>query len=434
MQGRNFFILLLFACFLLSSSEANAQKLTTNEDGEKIIVYPDGSWRYFDANDAEDVEEIEAAVMEEEKKKKKKKKLRLPKKKKSKKSKTKKTKTRKSKRAKFFKGKNKKNKVVLDPEAEAAAKREAIRRADLAAAKEEAASLEVEELVFQRIFLEEELAEAYQNVDMTHEDVAVIEVELKKAKTEEKKSKDRLKKASDLAKRMEKMIEMPKAKRDKLLAKMDGSSSKKNKSTVIDRAAANRDLEDTKRPFSGKRKLVTYNPKNDVMINPPSIDCNLSFDGVDEFTGNRRKDVGKQLFFTYTPDRFKPYFKGRNYITCHGYLSKISDAGIILNLEFVILTEQAAREFGALEMGSSMTIRGINGNRISLTNKKTSIGMANSLDKTTTYKAQYVINSGDAKSLKKTEIDKIRVIWGTGYEDYEIYEVDFLIDQFKCLK
>lgn len=430
MQGRNFFILLLFACFLLCSSEANAQKLTTNEDGEKIIVYPDGSWRYFDENDAEDVEEVEAAKMEEEKKKKPKK----SKKKKNKKSKKKKSKGKKNIRNKF---KIKKNKVALDPEVEEAARNEAIRRADLAAAKEEAAILEVEELVFQRIFLEEELAEAYQNVDMTHEDVAVIEGQLKEAKAAEKASKNKLKKAADLAKKTEKMIDMPKAKRDKLLAKMDGSSKKKKKDTVVDRSDANKGTDDLSEPYSysgGKRKLVAYNPKNDVMITPPFRDCNLSFDGVDEFTGVRRKDVAKQLFFTYTPDRFKPYFKGRNYITCHGYLSKINDGGVILNLEFVILTEQAAREFGALEMGSQLTIRGIDGDRITLSNKKTSIGMADSLDKTTTYKAQYAISSSEVKSLRKTEVDKIRVIWGTGYEDYEVYEVDFLIDQFRCLK
>ena len=430
MQGRKFFILLLFACFLLCSNEATAQKLTTNEDGEKIIVYSDGSWRYFDANDANDVEEVEAAEINEEKRV-----IKEKKEKKSKKKKTKKPKSKKSKKTKKGKSKNKKGKTLLDPAVEKAAKMEAIQRADLAAGKEERAKQEVEEFIFKRIFLEEELTEAYQNVDMTHEDVAVIETELKKAKEEEKLSKNELKKASDLAKKMEKMIDMPKAKRDKLLAKMDGSSKKKKNDNVVNRSNANRDATaSAKIPSWGKRKLVAYNPKNDVMLNPPPKDCKLVFDGIDEFAGHRRKDVAKQLFFIYTPERFKPYFKGRNYITCNGFLSKISDAGTILNLEFIILTEQAVREFGVLEMGSQLTLKGINGDQVVLTNKKSATGMANSLDKTTTYKAQYQISSGDIKALQKLEVDKIRVIWGTGYEDYEVYEVDFLIDQFECLK
>jgi len=441
MQGRNFFILLLFAFFILSGSEANAQKLTTNKDGESIIVYPDGSWRYFDEDDPEDIEEVEAAKSEEEKveekkKKPKKSKKKKTKKKKSKKTKKKKTKTKKSKGKKSSKKNRKKSKASINPAAEKAAKSEAIRRADLAAGKEETARLTVEDKVFKRIFLEEELVEAYQNVDMTHEDVAVIEADLKEAKAEEKASKNELKKAADLAKTLEKMIDMPKAKRDKLLAKIDGTSKKKHKKNKADEATdrySNSD-ESPKMPSWGRRKLVAYNPKNDVMLNPPSVDCNLTFDGVDEFSGNRRKDVTKQLFFTYTPERFKPYFKGRNYITCHGFLSKVSDVGTMLNLEFVILTEQAVREFGVLEMGSDLIIRGIDGDRITLTNKKTSTGIANSLDKTTTYKARYLINSSDIKKLSKTEVDKLRVIWGTGYEDYEVYEVDFLIDQFKCLR
>ena len=33
----------------------------------------------------------------------------------------------------------------------------------------------------------------------------------------------------------------------------------------------------------------------------------------------------------------------------------------------------------------------------------------------------------------KSELDKMRVVWRTGYEDYQIYHVDFLINQINCL-
>ena len=33
----------------------------------------------------------------------------------------------------------------------------------------------------------------------------------------------------------------------------------------------------------------------------------------------------------------------------------------------------------------------------------------------------------------KSELDKMRIVWSTGYEDYDIHEVDFFMDQIRCL-
>jgi len=81
MQVRHFFLFLLCGCLILLSSSAKAQEVTTNELGEKIIVYPDGSWKYFDDLGKEQVPGEEQVEEEKDKKKKK----RRKKKKKSKK-------------------------------------------------------------------------------------------------------------------------------------------------------------------------------------------------------------------------------------------------------------------------------------------------------------------------------------------------------------
>ena len=423
MQVRNFFVLLLFVGFLFNGLKVNAQKLTTNEEGEKIIVYPDGSWRYFDESEPDDVEEVieGETILKKAKEKKKKNKKPWRSKKKSKKDKTK--------------------EVIYDEATENASRNEAIRIADMAARDEELAKQHLEDLVFKRIFLEEELSDAFQNTEMTHEDVAEIEQRLNTAKEEEKAAKESHQSAAKYAKKMEKMIDLPKAKRDKLMAKMGSESGQPDIEVNRDKddfADSNEDgWEDEEQAVAlntSSRKIKKYNPKDNVMIYPPGKNCQLAFDDVDEFTGKKRKDAEKQLFFTYTPERFEPYFKGRNYITCYGYLSQVSGGLMTLNMEFVIATEQAAREFGVLERGSQLIIRGLDEKRMVLQNKKTASGTPNSLNKTTTYRAQYVISGKQEKTLKKMEVDKLRVIWGTGYEDYEVYEVDFLINQFKCIK
>ena len=49
MNIRSFSLFLLF--YLASTQIGITQQITTNENGEKIVVYPDGSWEYADEED-----------------------------------------------------------------------------------------------------------------------------------------------------------------------------------------------------------------------------------------------------------------------------------------------------------------------------------------------------------------------------------------------
>src|SRR5690606_13053815 len=64
-QFRNIFPLLLTVLALLSTAPAQAQVITTNKNGEKIILYPDGSWRYFDARLGSEIENEKMAAESE---------------------------------------------------------------------------------------------------------------------------------------------------------------------------------------------------------------------------------------------------------------------------------------------------------------------------------------------------------------------------------
>ncbi|MEM8909240.1 MAG: hypothetical protein AAGD05_15445, partial [Bacteroidota bacterium] len=90
-------------------------------------------------------------------------------------------------------------------------------------------------------------------------------------------------------------------------------------------------------------------------------------------------------------------------------------------------------EFGVLEKGSILSVKLLNGDAVKLFNTKTSTGTVSKLNKTTVYRGQYLISSDQQKQLKKSEVDKVRIVWSTGYEDYDVYELDFFLDQFNCL-
>ncbi|MFT5802441.1 MAG: hypothetical protein ACI956_002260, partial [Nonlabens sp.] len=47
MQVRQIFFFTVGLIFLFLPNNAFSQTVTLNEDGEKIVVYPDGSWHFY---------------------------------------------------------------------------------------------------------------------------------------------------------------------------------------------------------------------------------------------------------------------------------------------------------------------------------------------------------------------------------------------------
>lgn len=436
MQVRQIFFFTISLVFLFLSENAFAQKVTVNDNGEKIVVYPDGSWHFYRETDADSIQmnmpspsmtEMEGEAPAKGKRKKKKK------------SKGKKSKKKKS--AKSKKGKNSKTSALFEYEERV----KAVERAERAAAIEESTRLVEEESVFKRIFLEDELEEAYQSIDMTHEDIAAIEIRLQTAKDEETTAKSNYEKAQERFKVYERMIDVPAGKRKKLMAKMDDDLSfptpVEQRSTVDTEMVATTNEENAfqqntyESTFKQQRPAIrNYNPRTNLLRFPPAKPCNLAYNDIDEFSGKKRKQTEKAIFFTHTPDRFRSYFKGRDYLTCYGTLIAINGTPRSISIEYTIATDQAAREFGILEKGSQLILRLINGERLILVNNKTATGVVDPVSKTTTYITSYPLSKAQIKTLEEEEVDKVRMIWATGYEDYEVYLVDFFRDLFRCLE
>jgi len=218
----------------------------------------------------------------------------------------------------------------VDQEYELSETRKAIQRAERAAAIEEKARLTEEEAVFKRIFLEDELEDAYHSIDMTHEDIAKIEGRLKNAKEEEEKAGKTYKEAQRKSKTYEKMIDMSSAKRNKMLARMgddivvpitddervdEEMDIASIKTEDFQQETYNENAQKEERP-----SIRAYDIKTNVLRFPPTNPCELAYDDVDEFSGKKRKQTKKTFFFAHTPDRFRSYFKGRDYLVCKGTL------------------------------------------------------------------------------------------------------------------
>jgi len=80
-----------------------------------------------------------------------------------------------------------------------------------------------------------------------------------------------------------------------------------------------------------------------------------------------------------------------------------------------------------------LIIKLINGTTVTLLSQEFDPGTVDMSKLKTFYTTAYLIGPKDEKELMKAEVDKVRVIWDVGYEDYEVYELDFFIDQLNCI-
>lgn len=402
MQVRNFLHFLLISFYILGiSTMVDAQQIEFNRQGEKIILFSDGKWEYFDKSNASHLK------IEEE-----------------------------AKRSKIASPGD-----ILDEQTSKGAAEEKVESQEeryerLLGQAEDKLALALEresDIKFSKILLEEEIEDLKNNENSTDEEYFAVKRQLKLtsdlAKDAKKKTK-RIKKDLEKLKKRGKLAQNSKRKK----SRRKKSSKKSQKSVKV------KELQNSKYTYKedgtfylASKKFEKYSQDDDVMYNPPRKDCNLIFDGVDEFMGKKRKDVERDVLFTFTNDDMRRYMKEEDYISCEGNLTQIKGGVLLLNLFITINTTDAQRAFGGLTKGNLLTLKMINGESVNLVNNQSDIGVYDPLRKKHTFTGQFRINSGQEKTLKKGEVDVVRIIWDTGYEDYEVYNLDFFVNQFKCL-
>lgn len=165
----------------------------------------------------------------------------------------------------------------------------------------------------------------------------------------------------------------------------------------------------------------------------PTYECSYTFHGIDAFTNRQKRELSEESFFTYTDERLKPYLQDRDYVTCNGYLTSISGGYRYLTLKFKISSRRAKQEYGYIRKDALLNIKLLSGETISLFAQTDSQGIQNPKDGSTEYKVRYPIDYQKEKLLLKSGIDQVRVIWSSGYEDYDVFNIDFFINQLNCL-
>jgi len=397
---------LSFFCLisLFAVQQLSAQTLTTNSDGEQIIVYPDGSWRYFKQAPPGEAPASTPTPPEEEQY----------------------------------------NNPKFDAEAEARAR--AILRKQIQGDLKRVKSLQktAERLAKKEAKEADRVAALRSSADSKdREQISVANRRLQDARKIASEASIEVEAAEKRITILEQALPMTRSSRKEYL-KQAGVLKPDLLSENVDETTLNEQLEESVDPTisllnlkgssrkSKTEEYVSYSLENDVRYNPPIQDCSYSYDGVDEFTQKKKMNLTPRLFFGHTNPELKPYLGDESLITCTGNLSR-NGGYLILDLDFVIRSQYANKEFGVLPKGSQLTIKLIGNEKVTLRNQSQSQGKFDPVEKIFSYKARYTISNKQEKTLEKTPVDQVRVMWGTGFDDYNVYEVDFFQQQLRCL-
>jgi hypothetical protein len=161
--------------------------------------------------------------------------------------------------------------------------------------------------------------------------------------------------------------------------------------------------------------------------------CKISIDTIDLESHRRQVQVAPSLIFTHTDPDLRPYFKDKELITCKGSLVKIGPY-VYLTIDFHIGSSHSQNNFGALQKESLLRFKLLNGEYVSLYNIKTDRGHIDPYSGNIVFSGQYALGKADIKKLNSSALDKIRVLWATGYEDYDVYFIEFFKNQLNCLE
>lgn len=178
--------------------------------------------------------------------------------------------------------------------------------------------------------------------------------------------------------------------------------------------------------FTGYGSPVTQNR------HLPYAPCRLAFDGPDENDRQHLRITQPELFFTHTDESLRPYLEGKEYLTATAYVH--GKAGYrYLTLRIVFANPNAIQTYGYLPKGSILSVHLLDGNYLNLRSGDDANGSWDDVRKELSYTVTYPIDRSMISSLRQSELDYVQLFWSSGFEEYEIYQVDVLRRLFECI-
>lgn len=138
------------------------------------------------------------------------------------------------------------------------------------------------------------------------------------------------------------------------------------------------------------------------------------------------------LLFTHTDETLRPYLDGKEYLRCQANVSRDSRGDRYLNLKLTFANVNARTTYGYLPENSSLSLHLLNGRILSLQAARDAVGIIDHGRQELNYQVSYKLPRGTVGNLRGSALDFIRIFWSSGFERYEIYQVEALGRMMEC--
>jgi hypothetical protein len=138
------------------------------------------------------------------------------------------------------------------------------------------------------------------------------------------------------------------------------------------------------------------------------------------------------LFFTHTDENLRPFLDGKEYLRATAQLSRDDRGDRYLNVHYTFANPNVITSYGYLEQNSSLSLHLLNGRHLSLQAVRQAVGIIDHGRREVNYDVAYRLPRGAAGELRGQALDYVRVFWSSGFEQYEVYQVDALRRLMEC--
>jgi len=139
------------------------------------------------------------------------------------------------------------------------------------------------------------------------------------------------------------------------------------------------------------------------------------------------------LFFTHTDENLRPFLDGKEYLRSTAWTSRDARGDRFLHVRFTFANPNVITAYGFLAENSSLSLHLLNGRHISLQANREAVGIIDHARREVNYNVTYRLPRGAAAELRNQALDYVRVFWSGGFEQYEVYQVDALRKLMECL-
>ena len=402
-------LLLVGISMILTLHEVCAQQVIINSNGQRVVVYPDGSWRLF--------QEADSLLLKNQLAK---------------------------EQVYNADYRNETYENLSDNPGELTSTIHVARQfADLTLRQSREANRELARLIDEKFEVEARLRQAEENKSFIEPDqLANLEDSYDQRTKDVKEARKHQKEATAFAEEAQNILDMPTDKRakalNKVMVKHSAYYAGRNDTFTLDSGiiptAQEPTAEVSREPATSGSSGAVWN-EDDYYLSyrRKPVSCLAVVNEADAKGKTEMLVIARRTLFKHTDPDLRPYFRNKDLVTCSGQLSQIGDA-VYLNLEFSIASPNAKKNFGVLPESSLMRLTLVDGTEIDLVNLQGDGGRIDPYSGHTLFVGRYLLENANQKRLSKVELDKMRVVWTSGYEDYDIFAVDFLVDQFECLK